>query len=194
MHERHTPPTHRPLCWFGWALMSPQHTSRPKVPLHGIETTKKNTQKFFQICMSNIDGSLNHCQLALVKTWQCKHFITQAFSLHSVLTLMTSKCGWVWKQWLCPREFYIGQSPEPRGCGTIAGKGWEHPIGPIGILTFFFFRKQSVVHWAIHKRFLTSRWMVKTLFLAEQCQRHMRSITLQGTKSHLKAAWRLWPV
>lgn len=138
-----------------------------------------------------------------VKT--CKHFITQAFNLHSLLYLMTSKCGldcgteYESNGCLSPSAFYMDLSPKPRGSCTIAGKGCIYPTGPIRMLTsssfffFFFFRQQSVIHWAIHKRFLISSWMRIFFFLLNNVKSTWEAVPAKN-KSHLKAARRRWPV
>lgn len=174
----------------------------PEVPLNGIETTKKNTHaQFFQICMSSSYGSFTSLSTGSGQN-TCKHLVTQAFNLHSVLTLMTSKCGldcgteYESSDCLRPSEFYMGLSPQPRGCSTISGKGWIYPTGPFRMLTSFsfFFRKQSVIHWAIHKRFLTSSWMRKILFFSLNNAKGTWEAAPAKNKSHLKAAQRPWPV
>lgn len=147
MHERHTPPTHRPLCWSGRALISPQHTSHKSWSSSKCKwkKAKKNTHaQFFQICMSSSYGSFTSLSTGSGQN-TCKHLVTQAFNLHSVLTLMTSKCGldcgteYESSDCLCPSEFYMGLSPQPRGSSTIAGKGWIYPTGPVRMLTSFSF-------------------------------------------------------
>lgn len=99
------------------AVLSSALNTRVINPTVPRETTKKTTQKFFQICLSNSAGSVTLLAGSPLETWQCKHSITQALRKHSVLTLMTSKCGldcgtdYESNDCVSPSEFYMGLSP-----------------------------------------------------------------------------------
>lgn len=133
------------LIWLGLSSALNTPVINPEVPLNGIETTEKNTHaQLFQICMSSSYGSFTSLSTGSGQNTR-KHLVTQAFNLHSVLTLMTSKCGLDCgtehesSDCLCPSEFYMGLSPQPRGSSTIAGKGWIYLTGPVRMLTSFSF-------------------------------------------------------